>query len=116
MVAGLLKLKILFFSCLLLTAIAIVKVYIDQLNEIYLNDDVYMVDVFDSRSLADYNIKPKGICDSEEVLLFSYVFVSVDNFERRNVIRQTWANRSMFSDVKVAFVLGLSIDQNVNYQ
>jgi hypothetical protein len=45
---------------------------------------------------------------------FVYTYVRVDGFEIRKMIRKTWANRTVFKTVDVAFILGQSQDPKVN--
>ena len=46
--------------------------------------------------------------------IFVYAVVQVNDFSKRNVIRKTWANRENFPTVKVAFIVGLSLNSKIN--
>ena len=63
-------------------------------------------------------INPNGICKIDEAnklpFVFSYVFNKADNFIKRNAIRKTWANKLFFPNFKIAFMVGLSTDENIN--
>jgi hypothetical protein len=52
----------------------------------------------------------------ENVLLLAYVMSKSDNFERRQLIRSTWAHRKHFASVQVFFVLGTSRYDRLNKQ
>lgn len=53
--------------------------------------------------------------DSDELRLVYVVKSSVENFERRKVIRKTWGFEKRFSDVKIrrVFVLGIALDDTL---
>jgi hypothetical protein len=46
--------------------------------------------------------------------VFAYVLTRVSAFELRNQIRKTWANRTLFPNLNVAFVIGMSTKQMEN--
>ncbi len=60
------------------------------------------------------NIKPLKLCQNNSTIIFAYVMINVNNLKKRESIRRTWANSSLFSNLKVAFVIGLSNDLNLN--
>ena len=43
---------------------------------------------------------------SSEIFLLIYVHTSPSNFKRRLSLRETWARRSMFRDIRVVFMMG----------
>ncbi len=51
-----------------------------------------------------------------QLLLFVFVVIAPDKFEKRMIIRNTWANMTVFKDMKVVFVVGLSKNSHVNTQ
>jgi len=59
-------------------------------------------------------LKPDSLCNQDKNIVFAYIMTRVDSFEKRESIRRTWANSSLFSNLKVAFVIGLSNDLNLN--
>jgi len=67
-----------------------------------------------------FNIQPNSLhkCNnmSAKKFIFVYVFVRVEHFERRDAIRATWANKRLFSFLNVAFVIGLSTNQSVEFK
>ena len=65
-------------------------------------------------SITEYVTKPINVCEPNEILVLAYVFISVKSFEKRSVIRQTWANKTLFKNLKVVFMLGLSNNQSLN--
>ena len=53
--------------------------------------------------------------DFESKFVFAYAVVRANDFEKRQTIRQTWANTSLFQDIiRVAFIIGLSSDEKIN--
>ena len=55
------------------------------------------------------------MCLKKSPLLFIYVFSKVKSFEKRQIIRQTWANKELVTDfVHLAFILGLSNENHTN--
>jgi len=68
----------------------------------------------DPRKL-DFVINPINLCLKKSPLLFIYVFSKVKSFEKRQIIRQTWANKELVTDfVHLAFILGLSNENHTN--
>ena len=60
-------------------------------------------------------IKPINLCDKNQPFPFVvYVFNHVDNFEKRRVIRSTWASKAFFPHLKLVFILGYSHDYETN--
>ena len=57
---------------------------------------------------------PFNICKIENLNVFIYVFIAVNNFAVRDAIRQTWANKINLNDIRVAFILGLSREEEIN--
>jgi len=65
-----------------------------------------------SRHLCRPRIDSRSI---ESKFVFAYAVVRANDFEKRQTIRQTWANASSFRDIiKVAFIMGLSNDEKTN--
>jgi hypothetical protein len=50
----------------------------------------------------------------ERLFLIIYVHTAPGNFKRRLSLRETWARRSMFRDVRVVFTMGTTTDNKVN--
>ena len=50
------------------------------------------------------------VCDSN-VYLLVYVHSSVENYQRRSIIRETWASRVIFPHLRLVFMLGKSSNQ-----
>ena len=55
----------------------------------------------------EYNICGK---DGEKLFLLIYVHTAPINFKRRQSIRDTWARRSMFRDIRLVFMMGQTTD------
>ena len=57
----------------------------------------------------EYILNPKfDVCGngSDNVFLLIYVHSSPENYKRRIAIRETWAKRSIFDDIRIVFMLG----------
>jgi beta-1,3-galactosyltransferase 1 len=54
--------------------------------------------------------------NERKILVLSFVVVGVEFFERRTLIRNTWANRSLYDeyDMQVFFMVGFSRDDKIN--
>ena len=61
-----------------------------------------------------FKMNPLNLCKNQTVILFSYVFISIKSIEKRKIIRETWGNRNNFDELRVGFVVGLSVDYHVN--
>ena len=62
-------------------------------------------------------IEPKpNICQStsNQKFIFAYIFTKVSSFEKRNAIRNTWANKTQFPQLKISFIVALSKSQDTN--
>lgn len=61
-------------------------------------------------------ISPESsICEqTPDLFLLVYVHSAPGNFKKRLTIRQTWASRSLFEDVQIIFVMGVSKQAGVN--
>ena len=66
----------------------------------------------------EYVINPgKDICGDNfgsDVFLFIYVHSAPEHIHRRIAIRETWARRSMFKNIRLAFMTGLSKETKQN--
>lgn len=65
-----------------------------------------------------YTINPKfETCGAsshpEHVFLLIYVHTTPKNYKRRISIRETWAKRSMFRDIRVVFMMGQTEEKDV---
>ena len=63
-------------------------------------------------------VNQENICKIDKLpnlpFVLGYVFNKADNYEKRRAIRRTWANRENFPNLKIAFMVGLSKDKNIN--
>ena len=69
----------------------------------------------------EFSLNPKyGLCSAqseEENLLFvAFVIIAPHYFEKRNEIRNTWANKQFSDDLRVFFAVGQSKNETVNEQ
>jgi len=73
-----------------------------------------------TKTLCEYKINPKrSICHTptnKSVLFIAFVNIAPHYFEKRNLIRSTWANKSISSEFKVIFTFALSSNKTVNKQ
>jgi len=67
------------------------------------------------KSYLDILLKPLKLCKSnlKKPFILIYVFVAVASFEKRDVIRRTWANKSL-GPIQVAFIIGKSSILSIN--
>jgi len=66
-------------------------------------------------SYLNIRLEPMKLCEKnlKKKFIFIYVFVAVASFEKRDVIRRTWANK-MFEHIQVAFIIGKSSIPDIN--
>jgi hypothetical protein len=60
---------------------------------------------------------PWNVCtknQGSDLELFVYLYMRLNSFEARNHVRQTWANRELFPELNVAFILGSSPNASLN--
>jgi hypothetical protein len=63
-----------------------------------------------------YILNPEySVCDNSNssIYLLVYVHSGPTNYQRRIVIRETWATRTLFPDLRLVFMIGKSLDQNL---
>ena len=53
------------------------------------------------------------ICKSDQVFMLVYVHTAPGNLKRRLSIRETWARRSMFRDLRLVFMMGSVNDKKI---
>ena len=55
------------------------------------------------------------ICDknNSSVYILVYVHSGPSNYQRRVVIRETWASRALFPDLRLVFMIGKTLDKNI---
>jgi len=62
-----------------------------------------------------YIINPdESICKDKNLTLLAFVLTRRDNFIRRETIRKTWSNQTLFSQMRVVFMLGSSNDSQLD--
>ena len=73
-----------------------------------------------TKTLCEYKINPKkSFCQTptnKSILFIAFVNIAPHYFEKRNLIRSTWANKSISSEFKVIFTFALSSNKTVNKQ
>jgi len=68
---------------------------------------------------SEFRLNPEwSICDklpqTKTYLFIAFVIIAPHQFEQRNHIRNTWANKQFSNDMKVIFTVALSKNQTVN--
>ena len=126
-----LKLTFILISVLTIQLVVLNFVYIKTFQ---FNKQISKLLTFEPNETNDYEIqstvnpeletflkiktKPTDICNrnvvNKTILIFAYIMINVDNFERRLMIRKTWANSNIFTNLKVAFIIGKSTNESIN--
>lgn len=96
----------------------------DETIETYIKQNIITTELRPLTSfdpVKEVNINPEHtLCrtphSNEPVLFFVFVVIGPSYFERRDVIRATWGNVSLYdtNDFKLVFSLGMSKDDEVN--
>ena len=60
-----------------------------------------------------YILNPGQTICPQTIFLFIYVHSTPSNYQRRSVIRETWAKQSLFPDIRLLFMMGKVNDQHV---
>ena len=107
-----------FFFILCLSPLLIYLIFNEE-NFKAISTKVSFLNDADENDTFEYRLNPKwSICDKRpqtQVYLFiAFVIISPHQFEQRNHIRNTWANKQFNSDLKVIFTVALSKNQTVN--
>ena len=84
-----------------------------------INTKVSFLNHTDENDTLEFRLDPKwSICGKRphtQIYLFiAFVIISSNQFEQRNHIRNTWANKQFNSNLKVIFTVALSKNQTVN--
>jgi hypothetical protein len=65
----------------------------------------------------NFTQNPKSrICSKSKVFLLVYVHSTPGNFKRRLGIRETWARRSLFPDIRLVFMIGIPNVTTTDYK
>lgn len=56
-----------------------------------------------------------SVCDNDNssIYILVYVHSGPSNYQRRMVMRETWATRTLFPDLRIVFMVGQTLDKNV---
>ena len=72
------------------------------------------------KSIDEFKINPKElICQTpsnKSILFISFVIIAPQHFEKRDLIRSTWGNKSISSDFRIIFTIGMSKNETINRQ
>ena len=70
------------------------------------------------RENNEFKLNPKTlICEplsGKSILFITFVILAPHHFAKRDLIRQTWGNRTLSPDFKLIFTIGMSKDDAVN--
>ena len=70
------------------------------------------------RENSEFKLNPKTlVCEplsGESILFITFVIIAPHHFEKRDLIRQTWGNRTLSPVFKLIFTIGMSKDDVVN--
>ena len=65
-----------------------------------------------------FKLNPKTlVCEpfsGKSILFIAFVILAPHHFDKRDLIRQTWGNRTLSPDFKLIFTIGMSTDKTVN--
>ena len=81
-------------------------------NEYKIRDEVVNPHNFTYTLNPEFQICGKN--KSQDVFVLIYVHTSPKNYKRRLSIRETWARRSMFRDIRLVFMMGKTEEKSVN--
>ncbi len=98
--------------------ILIFLVYI-CLNDFYDSNNYFDGIIIKNETINPHNyiyiINPKeSICKNKNLTLLAFVLTRRDNFIQRETIRTTWANKTLFSQMRVIFMIGSSNDTELD--
>jgi hypothetical protein len=72
------------------------------------------------KSIEEFKINPKElICQTpsnKPILFIAFVIIAPQHFEKRDIIRSTWGNKSISDDFKILFTIGMSKNETINRQ
>ena len=72
------------------------------------------------KTIDEFKINPKElICQTpsnKSILFISFVIIAPQHFEKRDLIRSTWGNKSISSDFRIIFTIGMSENETINRQ
>ena len=114
-----------FYNILLLIIIKLnIKICSPNCTEI---NDPTAIKIIDGIYLYNYTINPHpfkytinpginfcGKNKGKDVYLLIVVNTNPNNFKYRETIRETWAKRSLFPDVRILFLMGLTNNKTIN--
>ena len=95
--------------------------HVEFMKEI-LNKRIDISSTFDYEHIDIYRLSPTNLCQSNDfasqnqsLLFISFVIISPDSFHKRQQIRMTWANKTLFStELKLIFIVGMSKRDDIN--
>jgi hypothetical protein len=103
---------------LIIILILILLIYI-CLSDFYNSNNLFNGIIINNETINPHNyiyiINPKeSICKNKNLTLLTFVLTRRDNFIQRETIRTTWANKTLFSQMRVIFLIGSSNDTQLD--
>ena len=89
-------------------------------KNLYKNENIESVDSIDEEetTIDEFKINPKElICQTpsnKSILFISFVIIAPQHFEKRDLIRSTWANKNISPEFKTIFTFALSSNKTTN--
>ena len=83
-------------------------------NKSFLKNDAFSKFILYPTDLCNLNENKNETNNTSLFIIFAYMMVRLDNFERRNSIRESWANRTLFPNLRLGFIVGKSNDEKIN--
>lgn len=87
----------------------------DFLDNHKIMKNVYL-NISNNNSSYKYVLNPEyKLCNcSRNITLLAMVTISTSKFRTRNIIRKTWSNQSLVTNMRVVFLLGISLNSTIN--
>jgi beta-1,3-galactosyltransferase 2 len=76
--------------------------------------------ISNERDFEEFKINPKEflcqVSSKKSILFIAFVIIAPHFFEKRDLIRSTWGNKSISDDFKIIFTIGMSENEEINKQ
>ena len=81
--------------------------------------DYFYTNIQESYKTSEFSLNPgHDVCKARrsnlELLFISFVIIAPSYFEKRNEIRNTWANKQFANDLRNIFVVAMSTNETIN--
>lgn len=97
----------------------ILKQNFKQTNASFLTIDYFYTSIKESYNSSEFSLNPGyDVCKARrthlDLLFISFVIIAPGYFEKRNEIRNTWANKQFTNDLRNIFVVATSTNETIN--